>query len=123
MATSTDLEYEFVTPSQDLYCPVTKGVLLDPHQTKCCGNILSAEAATKIQRKEGPCPICKEAPFMTYRDQNFGRKVRRMQVYCRNRVVGCEWVGELSTAGSHEETCPRKNSPKETYIPQPSQTL
>ena len=123
MATSSDLEYEFVTPAQDSYCPITTGVLLDPHQTICCGNILSVEAATKIQKEEEPCPFCKKAPFTTYRDQNVGHKVRRMQVYCRNRVVGCEWVGELSTAGSHEETCPRKASPKENDTSQPSHTL
>ena len=122
-ATSPDLEYEFVTPSEDFYCPVTKDVLLDPHQTRCCGNILSAEAVTKIQEDGAACPICKKAPFETYSDQNFGRRVREQKVYCPNKIRGCDWVGELSSVGSHKETCQRKDSPKETDTAQPSQAL
>ena len=120
-ATSPDPEYEFVTPSEDFYCPVTKGLLLDPHQTRCCGNILSAEAVTRIQKDREPCPLCKRAPFETYPDQNVRRTVREQKVYCPNKMRGCDWVGELSSVGSHEETWQRKDSPKETDTAQQSQ--
>ena len=121
-AASTDPEYEFVTPLDELYCPVTKEVLLDPHQTRCCGNILSARAVTMIQKEGGACPLCKRAPFKTYPDQNFGRRVRGQKVFCLNRNRGCEWMGELSTFDSHEKTCRRKYCPIQTNIAQFPQT-
>ena len=104
-----DPEYEFVAPSEKFYCPITKEVLLDPHQTRCCGNILSARATSQIQREEGGCPICKRAPLMTYPDQNFHRRVCEQQVFCPNRTRGCEWVGELANVGCHKKTCSRNS--------------
>ena len=118
-ATSTCLDYEFVTPSDEFYCPVTKEVLLDPHQTRCCGNLLSAPAVSRIQKA---CPICKRAPFKTYPDQNAGRRVRGQKVFCLNKNRGCQWVGELSAFDSHEKTCLRKDSPIQANITKSPQT-
>lgn len=41
--------------------------LLQPHQTKYYGNLLSQEAATKIERERGPwvCPLCNEPHLST----------------------------------------------------------
>lgn len=120
--TSTDSEYEFVNPSQEFNCPVTKGVLLDPHQTLCCGNILSAEATTRIQGEGGACPLCNKESFKTYPDQNFRRRVSEQQVFCPNKNRGCVWKGELANVHSHENSCPRKNSPIQTHMAQLSQS-
>ena len=115
-----DLEYEFVTPSEEFWCPVTSEVLLDPHQTRCCGTILSAKA-TKILGERGACRFCKSTPFETYPDKHFCRRINEQQVFCCNKDRGCQWVGELSAVRSHEETCPSKNRPKKVDIPQLSQ--
>ena len=122
-ATSTDPEYEFVIqPNDEFYCPITKELLLDAHQTKCCGHILSAGATSRIQKEEGVCPVCKKAPLVTYPDKNFSRRVSGQYVFCSNKKRGCEWMGELSESHSHKKTCLRKEIPKETDREEPSQT-
>lgn len=118
-----DPEYEFVTPSQEFYCPVTKGVLLDPHQTRCCGKILLEEVIVRTQIEGGTCPVCMKAPLMTYPDQNLYRKVREQQIFCPNKKRGCDWVGKLATVGFHEKSCPRKNSLLQIDMTQLFQTL
>ena len=122
-ATRTDPEYELVVPSEEFYCPVTKEVLLDPHQTRCCGNTLSARATSQIQREEGGCPICKTAPLMTYPDQNFYRRVCEQQVFCPKRTKGCTWVGELANVVSHKKTCSRNDYPIQEDMSKSSPTL
>ncbi|CAI8020848.1 hypothetical protein GBAR_LOCUS12429 [Geodia barretti] len=63
---SVDEDYPFVEePSDDFFCPVTTGVLLHPHLTSCCGNHLSEEAASRIQRDGGACPLCKKKDWST----------------------------------------------------------
>ena len=44
------LKIEFVKkPPDDIYSPVTFGVLLQPQQTRCCGKHLLKEVAVRIQ--------------------------------------------------------------------------
>ena len=98
-------EYDFVEkPSEDFYCPVTLDFLREPQQMLCCGNHLSQEAVTKLQGQ--PCPVCKEKNLRTVADKFFKRKVNEFKVRCRNKSLGCEWVGELGDLDRHlEETC------------------
>lgn len=61
--TSTEHKYQFLEQSSsDFFYS-----LLRPHQTKCYGTLLSQEAATMIEREEGPwvCPLCKEPHLST----------------------------------------------------------
>ena len=52
-------EYDFVEePPQEYFCPVTFSLLLDPYQTRCCGNLLSRKAIQELEGK--PCPVCRE---------------------------------------------------------------
>ena len=116
-------EYDFVEePPKKMICLVLKTVMLQPHQTTCCGLRLTAEAATRLQgMKQYSCPHCRETGFTSYPDIAFRREVRQLQVHCPNRRRGCEWVGELSDMDRHVESCPRKNSPLETDLAQLSQ--
>ena len=122
MTISTEKRPDFVVePPDDMVCPVTKSVMLEPHQTLCCGKHMSAEAATKLQEKGGTCPLCREPDFMSYPDKHFRRSVRELQVHCPNRRRHCEWVGKLCDMGSHETLCPRKDSSLKTDVTQRSQ--
>ena len=115
-------EYDFVEePPNDMVCPVLRSVMLEPHQTDCCGGLLSKQAATRIQGEGGACPLCKEPRFTSRPDKHFRRRVRELRVHCPHRRRGCEWVGELSDMDRHVESCPRKNSPLETDLAQLSQ--
>ena len=97
---ATEDEYDFVEePSEDFYCPVTLELLREPHQTACCGKHLSQEAVTRLQGQ--PCPVCKERRLKTTPDKYFKRKVNEFKVRCRNKSLGCEWVGELGVVDRH----------------------
>ena len=98
--------------SKDFFCPVTYGLLLQPHLTECCGNHLSQEATTRIQLGQGrACPLCNEPHLKTMLDKWFRRLVNELRVFCRHKDRGCEWQGELSDLERHVKSCPMKTLP------------
>ena len=99
-------DYPFVEqPSEDFFCPVTFGLLLQSHQTQCCGKIISQEAVMRIQRKGGVCPLCKASGWSTVEDKHFQRQVRALRVFCRHKDKGCDWQGELANLQQHVLSC------------------
>ena len=114
---STEQEYHFVEQlSKDFFCPVTLDLLLQPHLTACCGKHLSQEAATRIQRERGACPLCKEPQLDTMLDKNIRRQVNELYVFCRHEDRGCGWQGELSDLERHVQSCPLKTTPLMTDL-------
>ncbi|CAI8034551.1 hypothetical protein GBAR_LOCUS19445 [Geodia barretti] len=68
-------DFEFVEqPPSDFFCPVRKCLLLHPHLTSCCGNHLSEEAASRIEREGWPCPLCREEDWSTCWTNTFSVK-------------------------------------------------
>ena len=105
-------EYQLVKqPSEDFLCPVTLDLLLQPHQTNCCGKHLSQEAATRIQGERGACPLCKKPHLNTILDKWFRRQVNELHVFCHHEDRGCGWQGELSDVKRHAQSCPMKTAP------------
>ena len=99
-------QHQFVIkPSDDFFCPVTKNLLLHPHLTSCCGNHLSQEAATRIQREGGACPQCCESNLSTVLNKHFQRQVNSLCVFCHNKDRGCDWKGGLADLHHHIESC------------------
>ncbi|CAI8047990.1 hypothetical protein GBAR_LOCUS26520, partial [Geodia barretti] len=111
-------EYRFVEqPSADFFCPVTMGLLLQPHLTSCCGKHISQEAAAKIRREKLPCPLCKKAHWNTMLDKRFRREVNALHVCCRHEDRGCGWQGEMTTFHTHAKSCPmRCDAPLNTRL-------
>jgi hypothetical protein len=102
-------EYRFVEqPSADFFCPVTMGLLLQPHLTSCCGKHISQEAAAKIRREKLPCPLCKKAHWNTMLNKRFRREVNALHVCCRHEDRGCGWQGEMTTFHTHVKSCPMR---------------
>ena len=96
-------EYHFVeSPLQDYFCPVTFALLLEPYQTRCCGNHLSQEAYQRLQGQ--PCPVCKEDNLTAMRDKYHKRRVLSLMVRCPHKAEGCEWEGELGSLEQHLNT-------------------
>ena len=96
------LEYDLVEKSsEDFYCPITMEILTEPHQTLCCGNHLSPEAADRLKREGKPCPMCKEPNLTTVFDKYFKRMVYQLKVRCPKKALGCDWVGELGDLEKH----------------------
>ena len=98
-------------PSADYYCPVTKGLLLQPHLTSCCGNHFSREVVTRIQREKGACPLCKKPSWSAFLNRHFQRQVKSLRMFCRHVDRGCEWQGELAAFHRHLKSCPMKDDP------------
>ena len=106
-------EYKFVTEPDDyFFCPVNYDLLLQPHQSTCCGNHFSPEAVTVFQGNE--CPLCKKKNFTAQPNKYFGDRVRSLDVFCEHKEKGCEWKGKVSDLQHHMETCPLRNTPSET---------
>ena len=102
-------DYDFVEqPDQDFYCPVSLEILLEPHQTLCCGHHISQEAANRLSREGKPCPMCKSENLATQVDKYFKRKVRQLKVCCPHKKSGCVWVGELGDLNQHSTSCPNR---------------
>ena len=105
-------DFPFVEqPSEDFFCPVTAGLLLQPHLTSCCGKHLSQEAATRIQREGKPCPLCKTSHWSTMLNKHFQRQVNELRTFCRHEDRGCGWQGERSDYSLHVQSCPMKSTP------------
>ena len=107
---AVDKDYPFVEESSDdFFCPVTMGLLLQPHLTSCCGKHLSHEASTRIQREGGACPLCKKQSWNTVLNKYFQRQVNSQRVFCRHEDKGCGWEGELAAFHNHVECCPMRD--------------
>ena len=101
-----DDDYQFVEqPSDDFFCPVTMGLLLNPHETSCCGKHLSQEAAIRILKEGGACPLCNAANWATVLSKHFQREVKQLHVLCRYQDKGCKWKGELAAFQLHIQSC------------------
>ena len=97
-------------PAKDFFCPVTYGLLVEPHLTECCGKHLSWEAAARIKGEGGACPLCKAPRLTTLLNKHFLRQVKELRVFCHHEDKGCEWQGELSDLERHLRTCPKRST-------------
>ena len=110
-------DFSFVErPSEDFFCPVTYGLVLQPHLTACCGKHLSQDAATRIQGGGGACPLCNEPHLNTMLDKRFRRQVNELRMFCCHEDRGCRWQGELSDLERHVQSCLMKTAPLMTDI-------
>ena len=99
-------DFDFVDrPSQDFFCPVSFELLLEPQLTSCCGNHLSIEAATRLQREGKACPMCNGEQWQYMLDKNHRRKVHQVRVHCWHKDNGCGWVGEINELKRHADSC------------------
>ncbi len=107
---TAELDYDFVEqPDQDYFCPVSLELLIEPHQTSCCGHHISQQAANRLIRERKPCPMCKEDNFSTHEDKFFKRNcINKLKVYCPHKKSGCEWTGELGDLNHHTTACPKR---------------
>ena len=96
--------------------PVTFGLLLQPHLTSCCGNHISQEATSRIQREGGACPLCNTHPLSTMLNKHFQRQVKSVCVFCHHDDRGCGWQGELANFDSHMQSCPMRDASPKTEL-------
>ena len=108
-APETNREYSYLeAPPHDYFCPVTLSLLLEPHQTICCGKHLSEEAAAKITEEGGPCPMCKKENLSTTHDKHVQRQVQQLMVFCPHRNKGCGFMANITEIERHISRCPQR---------------
>ena len=99
-------------PSREFYCPVTFGLLVQPHRTSCCRKqLLSELAVVTIKKEGGHCPLCRASQWETQIDEEFQHKVQALRVFCAHVDRGCQWKGKVREFDSHVASCPMKNAP------------
>ena len=102
-------EFDFVEqPAEDFFCPVTLELLLNPHQTRCCGNHLSEKAVDRLQREGKSCPMCKEPKLFTIPDKYFKRKTSAVLIRCPYKKSGCKWEGGVGMSLQHINACSKR---------------
>ena len=106
-----DHNIEFVdSPPYDCNCPICLETFKDKvcFQTKCCGNHICSECATRLKNMETPCAVCRSGSFDVNEDQFFTRQIQSLKVRCYYSNAGCKWTGELRQLDEHEKKCTRK---------------
>ena len=99
-------------PPWEFYCPVTFGLLVQPHRTSCCGKQpLSELAVVRIKEERGKCPLCRASQWETEIDKEFQHKVQSLGVFCAHVDRGCQWKGMVREFDTHIASCPMKNAP------------
>lgn len=91
--------------SDDLKCPLCLDLLKEPALTSCCGQHFCQKCIDNVKPKTHICPLCNENKFETFLDKQKQRTVNALKVYCRMRVRGCEWEGELGKLNQHLDIC------------------
>lgn len=90
---------DFITPpSKTYFCPLTNEFLLQPYQTCCCGNHLSATAVAQAQNI---CPFCGCKELKCILDKFYQRQLSAINVRCPNKSSGCKWVGNVALLDRH----------------------
>ena len=90
-------------PPEEHQCEICMLTLRDPHLTRCCGRYLCQPGYERIRRDGQPCPYCREPNWEAFLNKGLQRQIASLKVHCSNRVLGCQWVGELRDLAQHSD--------------------
>ena len=94
-------EFEFVDPlPPDWTCSLCLDVLKEPTLTSC-GHHFCRQCIDRVIARDHICPLCKDHGFQTLLDKATSRKINALQLYCKLKSRGCQWVGELGSLEAH----------------------
>lgn len=86
---------------EDFECGVCLQLLKEPMLTGCCGHHFCRACIDRVVANNKACPLCNEAGFEAFHDKKTEREINNLEVYCTEKAVGCEWVGELRKLDQH----------------------
>ncbi|XP_011408179.1 PREDICTED: TNF receptor-associated factor 5-like, partial [Amphimedon queenslandica] len=99
-----ELSFVEEVPKQiEIECPVCLNILTDPQQVSCCGHNFCKSCIERVKSSNGSCPMCNvgHSKYQSFADKNLSRIVNGLQVYCTNKVKGCQWKGDLKYLPTH----------------------
>lgn len=100
---------EFVKKITEEYkCCICTNLLDTPVLTECCGQHFCKDCLEKwIARKKATiCPHCRAENFNKIVSKPLDRKIKELQVYCRNKKNGCKNIQLYGTFHEHLISCP-----------------
>ena len=96
--------YDLLDPLPDRFlCNICHLPSRNPYLSVCCGHLFCKsclEYARKVAIKN-ICPVCRNEEFLTFPNKAVDREIKFLRVYCTNKMVGCEWQGELNDIKNH----------------------
>ena len=97
--------YEVVDSLPDrLLCKICHLPSRDPYLSVCCGHLFCKSCldnAKKASAITNACPVCRDEEFTTFPNKAVDREIKSLHIYCTNKVIGCEWQGELNDINNH----------------------
>ena len=95
-------DYDFVKPPPEgLLCKICNLPARHPVQASCCGGTFCRKCVSNYQSSACPNTECKEENFEFVNDKRAVREINDLQVYCTNKILGCSWIGDLSSLENH----------------------
>ena len=85
-------------------CAICLCVLKDPYLVDCCCNSFCQSCIKPIQDDDKPCPLCSMKFTTCIPEKRLQRTLNEMKVYCPQKELGCEWIGELISLPQHLNT-------------------
>ena len=97
--------YDFVDSLKDPpICKICHLPSRDPYLSVCCGHLFCKSCLDKLKHSpaiNNACPVCRDEEFVTFPNKAVDREIKSLHVYCTNKVMGCEWQGELNDINNH----------------------
>ena len=87
-----------------LQCQICHLPSRDPYLSVCCGHLFCKSCLDGVKRSvaiTNACPVCRDEEFVTFPNKAVNREIKSLCVYCTNKVIGCEWKGELNDINHH----------------------
>ena len=98
-------DYHFVDSLNDrLICKICHLPSINPYLSVCCGHLFCKSCLDKLKHSPtitNACPVCRDEEFVTFPNKAVDREIKCLHVYCTNKVIGCDWQGELSDINNH----------------------
>ena len=102
-------DYDFIKAPEEYtecVCQLCNQVMVsEPHVTECCGQHYCHECLEQWANKDRQCPSCHSENFKHKQDQSFKRHINKLQVYCSNKVNGCQVATSLDQLETHLHKC------------------
>ena len=108
---STSYDFNYVEPPPDrVVCKICRLPCREAQKSECCDHVFCKQDIDKMKAVTAvshACPICRVEPFKTYPDRAVDREIKGLNIYCRNKEVGCgcSWSGELDQIDVHLSKC------------------
>ena len=96
-----DLVYSVLDGFQ---CEICHLLSRDPYLSMCCKRLFCKSCLD--EHKHSPttsnvCPVCCDEEFVTFPNEAVNQEIKSLHIYCTNKVIGCQWQGELMNISNH----------------------